>query len=134
MRIRIPINETTFLASRLRAASVEVTNSRRILQRAAFRLEWEVSRRPEVDSLIHRALVKADLLAEEAYRLSEYVKLTGTRFQDVDSQFIFKVQPLPAPERLRVFSLKSSINPYSAVQSMPSPQTKSLGWIRGVIT
>lgn len=134
MRIRIPLSEITYLSSRLRAASVELSNSRQTLARAAARLDWEVSRRPEIDSMIHRALANADLYAEEVFRFSEFLKLAGTRFQEVDSQFIFKVQALPDLDNQNNFALKSYINSYSAVQSVPIPQASSLDWIKGIIT
>ncbi len=134
LRIRIPLSDIAYLSSCLRAASVELSKSRQTLARAAARLDWEVSRRPEIDSMIHRALAKADLRAEEAFRLSEFLKLADNRFQGVDSQFIFKVQALPDLDNQNNFALKSYINSYSIVQSVPIPQASSLDWIKGIIT
>lgn len=134
MRIRIPLSETAYVSSHLRAASVELSDSRQTLARAASRLDWEVSRRPEIDSMIRRALSNADLHAEEAFRLSEFINHAGTRFQEADSQFIFKVQALPDLNRQNIYILKTHLNSYRSVQSMPVPQASSLNWIKGIIT
>ncbi len=91
MRIRIPPNEILSLSSRLKAVSVELDNTRRSLSRAAARLDWEVSRRPVIDSLIHSASTTADRLSNEAFMISNYLKRVASNFQETDNRFQFQL-------------------------------------------
>ena len=135
MRIRLAPDEIYSSASRLKAASVEVTQSKQALIKVARRLDWEISQRPAIESLINKASVMADRLSEEAYRLSEYLNLVGNRFQEVDSRFKFDLQPLPdLPDRYYIGALQINNNSLDLMQMRPMPHTTSLGWIKNTIT
>ncbi len=135
MRIRLTPDELYSYASRLKAASVEVIQYRQTLIKVARQLDWEISQRPAIESLINKASVMADRLSEDAYRLSEYLGLVGTRFQEVDSRFKFDLQPLPdLPDRYYLGTLQINNNSLDLMQMRPVPHTTSLGWIKSTIT
>ncbi len=150
MRIRIPPNEVASLSSRLKAASVELSNSRQTIIRAAARLDWEVSRRPEIDSLIRNASTTADRLTDEVFRLSNYLKRVASRFQETDSRFQFQLNesagsflyPFKRSEiDNSAVSSVSLINSYAEnnraldiMNTATSPHANSLRWIKRVIS
>lgn len=149
MRIRIPPNEIASISSRLKAVSVELENSRQILSRAAGRLDWEVSRRPEINSLTNKALTTSQRLYDEAFRLSLYLKKVESRFQEADSTFRFNFKESSTSlvfQNKNTFAAGSVLNNAFQVNSQtgvarrldimntsPSNHVHSLGWINGLI-
>ncbi len=150
MRIRIPHNEILSLSSRLKAASVELSNSRQTLARAAARLDWEVSRSLEIDNLIHNASTTADRLSDEVFMLSNYLKRVASRFQETDSSFLFQLSESAGSF---LYQFKGSAIDNSAVSSVSvinsyaennraldimnttaPPHAQSLRWIKRVIS
>ncbi len=149
MRIRIPLSEIASLSSRLKAVSVELENSRQILSKATGRLDWEVSRRPEVDSLINKALTASQRLSNEGFRLSLYLKKVESRFQEADSTCRFNFKESSASlvsQNEGTFAAGSAVINASQVNSQtiivrnldimntsPSNYVQSLSWINGVV-
>ncbi len=149
LHIRIPPSEIASFSSRLKAVSIELDNTRRSLYRAVGRLDWEVSRRPEIDSLTNKALTNATRLSDEAFRLSFYLKKVESRFQEADNSLIFNFKEALsslASQNEGLFAVSNSLNNASQVNSQvglnrkldiiknsTSNHVQSLSWINGVI-
>lgn len=149
MLISIPPNEILSFSSRLKAVSVELSNSRQTLTRVASRLDWEVSRRLKVDSLIHNASTTADRLSDGVFSLSNYLKRVASRFQETDSRFQFQLNESAGSF---LYQLKGSAIDNSTVTSVsvtnsyaennrsldimntPPPYAQSLRWIKRVVS
>ncbi len=135
MRIRVTPDNLYRLTSMMKSVSTELIMLKQDIIRVSRRLDWEISQRPVIESRINKASVMADRLSEEAYRLSEYLSLVGTRFQEVDSRFKFDLQPLPdLPARYYLGTLQINNNSLDLMQMRPVPHTTSLGWIKSTIT
>ncbi len=149
MRIRIPPNEIISFSSRLKAVSVELENSRQILSKAVGRLDWEVSHRPKIDSLVNKAHVSATRLSDEASRLSFYLKNVESRFQEADSSFKFTFKESftsLVSKNEQSFNVDRAVINSSQVSNqiginrkldimdtLPSNHVQSLSWVNGVI-
>jgi hypothetical protein len=135
LRIKVTPESNYHLASRMKAASIELIESKQTIIRAARRLDWEISSWPTVENLINQASLKADRLADEAYNLSEYLNRAGKRFMEADSSFDFTYQSQLSSIVQRYDHLKRlERNGINLTQRQIVPHTSSLGWVKTLIT
>ncbi len=148
--IKVLPEELLSLSSKLNAASIEIENQKKTLTRAAARLDWEISRRPEIEGLINKASLAADRFSEESYRLSNYLNRVSNRFQEADSNIHYQLNESSAKMNLYLrettldtsattrVSLMNSFTDHNSsldiIGAFPSVSYPSLTWVKEVIS